>query len=1086
MHIIDRYIFKQLLVGFLLIALGLTTLIWLSQSLRMIDWIVNKGVAIGLFVQLTFLALPNFVAIITPIAFFVTVMFVYHRLLSDKELVVMKACGMNLWALIRPAFYLATILVGVGYVMTLWLIPTSITQFKQLQFKIRNGLVHVSIQEGEFNVLPNNFVVYARVFRPSGELQGILVYDRRDPKKHVVMSAQEGIFLSAEDTIRVQMTRGKRFEYDKEKESFSSLSFDKQTMVLENKDNAKQRLASEAEQPLEVLLTATEKNSGLSAKDIREYRVEAMERLTRPLYAYVYLFVGLFPLLLGYYNRRGQAARIYFAVICVILLQSFAIGFSNLAQKNLWCLSLMGLNVILPVCVGIWILCAHPERLLRHLFKVGVCALFAIMCWQVPQTQAATRGLLPNTAHKGEGEFIKDTEIKKDAPVDFEADAMSYDEKNEIITAVGNVVVRQAKTVLMTDKLIYNKKTDRMTAKGHVKLIRPDGVEVAAEELELTGDLKQAAITATEMKLADGSTFIAQDIHRQDEGNITILSDVSFTPCTYCCGNSPLWRIDASEVIHNKEEQEFTYKHGLLYAKKVPVFYWPYLRYPDFQVKRKTGFLFPSLSHNTEMGVGVDTPFFWALSDAQDLTVYPTWSNTHVPLIQGMYRGIYDESSLNVGFSGTQDKGSDRAKQAHIDASYEWDINDSFRFKGHLFRTSSDSYFRRYPLRDINDEDPWIPSSADLSYFGEQDYAYARFLSFQSLRRNIRSETMPYVPQVNYQYTTKPLWKGLYSTTQVNAAGVYKQDNPDSSRLTLQQSFALPYVFDNGLMMDTVVLGRADGYSIHTAHDSDTQASRLYSNMSVKMRYPWMQSGESYTQIFEPIVMGVFAPNTKTRKVIPNEDSSDFELDDANLFLPNRYTGYDRVETGSRINYGLQWNYYGPDRLSIGTMFGQSYRIREGEEPPANNGLDDYFSSYVGHVYVNYKDANLTYRFRLNRKDFRQERSSVSLSVGRDPLRLSVSYLYQPSRTRKNESVEEITLGAYSKLTREWSVFGKYQYNFADGGSPIKKSGGLQYENECLILAFTGEKEYTKDRASNYKGETSFFFRVFLKTVGGM
>ena len=69
MHILDRYIFKQLVVGFLLIALGLTTLIWLSQSLRMIDWIVNKGVAIGLFIHLTLLALPNFVAIITPIAF---------------------------------------------------------------------------------------------------------------------------------------------------------------------------------------------------------------------------------------------------------------------------------------------------------------------------------------------------------------------------------------------------------------------------------------------------------------------------------------------------------------------------------------------------------------------------------------------------------------------------------------------------------------------------------------------------------------------------------------------------------------------------------------------------------------------------------------------------------------------------------------------------------------------------------------------------------------------------------------------------------------------------------------------------------
>ncbi|MBP5160909.1 MAG: LPS export ABC transporter permease LptF [Alphaproteobacteria bacterium] len=1079
MHILDRYIFKQLVVGFLLIALGLTTLIWLSQSLRMIDWIVNKGVAIGLFIHLTLLALPNFVAIITPIAFFVTVMFVYHRLLSDKELVVMKACGMNLWQLIRPAFWLATVLVVCGYIMTLWLIPSSITQFKHLQFKIRNGLVHVSIQEGIFNVLPNNFVVYTRVFKPSGELKGILIYDRRNPQKHVVLSAQEGIFMPTEEAIHIQMTHGKRFEYDKEKGIFSSLSFDKQTMALENKESVRQRMPGEAELPLHVLLTATEKGNGLSAKDVREYRVEAVERLTRPLYAYVYLFVGLFPLLLGYYNRRGQASRIYFAVISVILLQSFAIGFSNLSQKNLWCLSLMVLNILVPIGLGVWILCAHPERLLKRWFKAFMCLALIVAG---TQAQAASNSLLPNTIHKGQNEFVQDTTMDKTMPVDFEADAVSYDEKKEIVTASGHVIVRQGATVLTADELIYQKKTDRMMAKGHVELTRPDGVRVSSDELELSGDLKQGAVSATEMRLADGSTFIAQNIHREDAGNTTVLSDVSFTPCTYCCGKSPLWRVDASEIIHDKQEQEFTYKHALLYAKKVPVFYWPYLRYPDFQVKRKTGFLFPSLSHGRELGMGIETPFFWALTDAQDVTLYPTWSVTHTPLMQGTYRGLYNESTLNVNFSGTQDK--DGANQGHIDAFYEWDINDAFRFKGQLFRTSSNSYFRRYPLRDIDDEDPWIASYAHLDYFGQQDYAYARFLSFQSLRRNISSDTMPYVPQFNYQYTTKPFWNGLYATTLVNGAGVYTQQNPDSSRLTLQQSFTLPYVFDNGLLMDTVLLGRADGYSVHVARNDDTQASRLYSNISAKLRYPWMQSGDNYSQVLEPIVMGVFAPNTKTRRVIPNEDSVDFELDDANLFLPNRYAGFDRVETGSRVNYGMQWSYFGPDSLSISAMVGQSYRIREGEKPPRNSGLDNYFSSYVGRVYVDYKDVRLTYRFRFNQDNFTQERSSLGLSVGRDPLRVSVEYLYQPSSAFEREKMEEITVAVVSKLTQDWSMFGRYQYNFANGGSPIKAEGGLQYENECLILAFTGEKEFTKD--SDYKGDTSFFFRVFLKTLGGM
>ena len=72
---INVYIIKQLLLGFFLIALGMTALIWLSQSLRLIDWIVNKGVSVGLFIELTLLVLPNFIAIITPLAFFIVLLF---------------------------------------------------------------------------------------------------------------------------------------------------------------------------------------------------------------------------------------------------------------------------------------------------------------------------------------------------------------------------------------------------------------------------------------------------------------------------------------------------------------------------------------------------------------------------------------------------------------------------------------------------------------------------------------------------------------------------------------------------------------------------------------------------------------------------------------------------------------------------------------------------------------------------------------------------------------------------------------------------------------------------------------------------
>ncbi len=258
MKIINKYIAKQLLIGFLLIALGMTGIIWLSQSLKMIDWIVNKGVSVGLFIELTFLVLPNFIAVITPLAFFVVLLFTYNRLLADRELVVMKAVGMTPWQLAKPAFYLGIGLVAVGYFLTLWLVPDSVSRFKELQFKIRNDLAHVVIQEGEFNNLPNNVTAYVRVFKPSGELQGIFIHDARNPEKRIVLVAQNGVFIPGDDGARIVMHNGRRQEYNRENAIFSSLIFDHYTMFLEHENkNTKTRTQSDYEKSISRLLQVT-------------------------------------------------------------------------------------------------------------------------------------------------------------------------------------------------------------------------------------------------------------------------------------------------------------------------------------------------------------------------------------------------------------------------------------------------------------------------------------------------------------------------------------------------------------------------------------------------------------------------------------------------------------------------------------------------------------------------------------------------------------------------------------------------------------------------------------------------------------
>ena len=101
-----RYVFRQLFVGMVLVTAGLTCVIWLSQSLRFVEMIVNRGVGPGTFVYLTILMLPNFLTIVLPIALFTVVVFVYTKMIMDRELVVMRAAGLDQFSLANQPFSL--------------------------------------------------------------------------------------------------------------------------------------------------------------------------------------------------------------------------------------------------------------------------------------------------------------------------------------------------------------------------------------------------------------------------------------------------------------------------------------------------------------------------------------------------------------------------------------------------------------------------------------------------------------------------------------------------------------------------------------------------------------------------------------------------------------------------------------------------------------------------------------------------------------------------------------------------------------------------------------------------------------------
>src|ERR1700759_3244769 len=135
---LDIYIFRQVLVALVLATGGLTALIWLTQSLRFVDLVVNRGLSFFVFIHLTSLLIPSFVAVILPITTYVVIQFTYQRMATDRELTVMRAAGLSPWALARPAIAAALLATVTGYALSLWAVPASLSAFQQYQWEIRN------------------------------------------------------------------------------------------------------------------------------------------------------------------------------------------------------------------------------------------------------------------------------------------------------------------------------------------------------------------------------------------------------------------------------------------------------------------------------------------------------------------------------------------------------------------------------------------------------------------------------------------------------------------------------------------------------------------------------------------------------------------------------------------------------------------------------------------------------------------------------------------------------------------------------------------------------------------------------------
>jgi lipopolysaccharide export system permease protein len=357
---VDRYILGQLTIALLLVTTGLVALIWLTQSLRFIQIIVNRGLSPVVFVKLTALLVPSFVATILPITCFIVVVFVYARLAGDRELTVMRAAGMSDVMLARPALVVSVLVMLVCYGLNIFMVPAALSQFRTYQYEIRNQIAAFLLEPGVFTPVSAAVTVYVQSRGQDNSLQGVIIQDSRQVDSPSTILARAGQLMVTPEGPEVLLEDGSREQVDPKTGRLDILTFERNTINLA--DTSRSEALDMTDSAAAPLADLFHPNLALTPAEQSKWVVEGHRRLSAPLTALSFTLIGLFAILGGRFRRHGGVLRPVAAVVAVTLLVALDLGVNNFAARNLGLLPLIWVSTMGPGLVA-GILLFVPRRM---------------------------------------------------------------------------------------------------------------------------------------------------------------------------------------------------------------------------------------------------------------------------------------------------------------------------------------------------------------------------------------------------------------------------------------------------------------------------------------------------------------------------------------------------------------------------------------------------------------------------------------------------------------------------------------------------------------------------------------------------
>ena len=708
-----------------------------------------------------------------------------------------------------------------------------------------------------------------------------------------------------------------------------------------------------------------------------------------------------------------------------------------------------------------------------------------------------------------------------------EAEELVYDYDKDTISAVGNVKIYYIGYSLEADRVSYVKSTGKLIATGNVKMTDPSGLVVYANDIDITEDFRDGFVASLRVETPDNTYFAAEAAERTG-GEQTVFVNGVYTACEPCEDKPekpPLWQVKAKRIVLDDKEKMVYFHNASLEFFGLPLAWVPYFSVADPSVKRKTGFLAPLFGYSDDVGWSVTTPYFIALAPNYDLTLSPTYYTEQGFLGDVEWRHRLANGQYTLRMAGidqqnpknflTDEGGGTFAQEdfrGGARSTGQFALNRYWTFGWDGTISTDRTFTQNYNV--LNDDTASTTSFAHLTGLRDRNYFDARVEYFEILADSTdpkydQDRQAVILPVVDHDYIVDvpvlggevALRSNLVNLTReeadpflVNGETFYHGLAGDYFRATEELEWQRKFVLPGGQLLTTFASARGDFYAMDPEDNggiwpeltNNDAPVRFMPAVGAEWSWPVLVTAANSAHVIEPMVQVIGRPDEPFAGELPNDDAQSLVFDDSVLFRRDKFSGLDRVEGGTRVNYGVRYIGTFSDDVVLEGLFGQSYMIagqnsfavKDIADVGAFSGLETDFSDYVGRVSLDTPMGQVAVRGRFDEENLDVQRAEIQVSKTTGSLTASASYGYirdVPTAGISKQSF--VNAQASVQIADRWRLFGSAVYDFSHK-TVSQDSVGVAYDDSCVSLSIA----YSESR-NTLIPDRSLMVRLLLRTL---